>query len=273
MIHFFHEFLPPFQRYRLFFDETGNGDLDAAEKSPNERYLSITGIVIRQDHHDNYVTRRLNKLKADLFGATPAKPVILHRREIMRREGPFAALHSEHARREFDARMSALVAETVVVAFTASIDKLEHKQRYTVWQYSPYHYVLECMVERFVRWLEKTDRRGDVVGEARNPTHDQQLRRAYKRLFARGNNYMNAERFANRVTSGEIKLVAKTANVAGVQIADILAHPAHRALKFTQLKESQPEDYGSYLVKLLERYSYDRHSERGIAGFGTKWLP
>jgi hypothetical protein len=62
------EFVPPNKRYRLYFDETGNGDLHAAEKSPNERYLSVTGVVVRQGTHDGYLTRRMNALKKDIFG-------------------------------------------------------------------------------------------------------------------------------------------------------------------------------------------------------------
>lgn len=267
------DFVPPSKRFRLFFDETGNGDLHAADKSPNERYLSITGIVIRQDHHDGYVTRRVNRLKADLLGASTENPIILHRRDIMRREGKFSPLRNEHIRKEFDARLAAIVAEVIAVAFTVSIDKVKHKSKYAVWQHSPYHYVMECLVERFVKWLEKHDRVGDVVGEARNLTHDKHLRRAYARLYRNGNTYHDRDRFQARLTTGELKLVNKDADVAGVQIADMLAHPAHRALKFTQLGEPQPDDYGTFLAKTLNRYAYDRHPEKGIVGFGTKWLP
>ncbi len=267
------EFIPPSRRFRLFFDETGNGDLHAADKSPNERYLSVTGIVIRQDTHDGYVTRRLNHLKADLLGASPDYPVILHRRDIMRKDGRFKPLRNEHICKEFDARLASIIAEVVAVAFTVSIDKLEHKSKYAVWQHSPYHYVMECLVERFVKWLDKCDRVGDVMGEARDPTHDKQLRRSYSRLYQKGNAYLTAAQFQARLTTGELKLVCKSADEAGIQLADVLAHPAHRALKFTQLKEPQPDDYGAFLARVLARYLYDRHPERGIPGFGTKWLP
>lgn len=166
------EFVPPKQRYRLFFDETGNGDLHAAEKSPNERYLSVTGIVIRQDIHDRYVTRRLNHLKRTIFGVSETEGIVLHRREIMRKEGKFSALRNSSLRAEFDARVLAMIPECIATAFTISMDKADHKERYKVWQYSPYHYVTELLIERFVKWLDKNDFIGDVVGEARNPTHD-----------------------------------------------------------------------------------------------------
>lgn len=266
-------FIPPNKRFRLYFDETGNGDLHAADKSPNERYLSITGIVIRQDHHDVYVTRRLSALKSDLFGHTTESPVILHRREIVRREGVFAILKNSQIRQEFDSRLGSIVSECIASAFTISMDKLEHRQKYLVWQYSPYHYLMECLVERFVMWLERRGAKGDIIGEARNKPHDQKLRQAYHLLHRRGNAFINEAKFQEHLTSAELRLLPKDADVAGLQIADILAHPAHRFLKFTQLQETQPDDFGTFLARILERKIYDRNESGKVVGFGTKWLP
>jgi hypothetical protein len=142
-------FTHPSKRYRLFFDETGNGDLNAAKKDPNQRYLSLTGIVIRQDIHDRYTTRRLTRLKGDIFGYSH-KSIVLHRREIVARKGAFAALNDDHLRAQFDARFAALLAEVPAPAFTVSIDKQAHLDKYKVWQFSPYHYVMTCLLERFV---------------------------------------------------------------------------------------------------------------------------
>lgn len=267
------EFIPPQKRYRLFFDETGNGDLHAAEKAPNERYLSLTGVVIRQYTHDRYVTRRLNALKRDIFGLTEKEVLVLHRRDIMRSEGRFSILRNDDLRAEFDARLLAIVSECLVTAFTVSIDKVEHKSRYKIWQYSPYHYVTECLIERFVKWLEKSDAFGDVVGEARNPTHDKKLRRAYASLFQRGNAFVTADRFQTRLTSGSLRLIAKGQDIPGLQIADILAHPAHRAYKFEKLGERPPTDFGSRLAAVMLRKILDRSADGRIEGYGRKWLP
>ena len=267
------DFVPPNKRFRLFFDETGNGDLHAAEKAPNERYLSVTGVVVRQDTHDGYLTRRLNRLKRDIFGVGESEKLILHRRDIMRKDGRFAVLRNESLRAEFDARVFAIVSECLLTAFTISIDKVAHKQRYSVWQYSPYHYVMECMIERFVRWLERNNAVGDVYGEARSPTHDKKLRRAYKMLHKHGNNFVTAGQFQARLTTSSLGLLAKDADVAGIQLADLLAHPAHRAFKFDQLGETQPVDFGALLAAVLARKIYDRSQDGRVDGFGRKWLP
>jgi hypothetical protein len=159
-------FVQPSKRYRLFFDETGNGDLHAAQKDPNQRYLSLTALVIRQDQHDLDITKQLNTLKADVFGN---ENVILHRREIIDAKGDFAILKEAEARAKFNAGFSALVARLPRPAFTVSIDKQDHLQKYKVWQFSPYHYALICLLERFVLWLHYSGNVGDVMGEARSP--------------------------------------------------------------------------------------------------------
>jgi hypothetical protein len=265
-------FILPSRRYRLFFDETGNGDLKSAKDNPNERYLSVTGVIIRQDIHDGYVTRRLNRLKRDLFPG--GQDVVLHRRDMMRREGAFKVLNNDQLRREFDARLAALISEVSAPVFTISIDKKAHLERYRVWQHSPYHYVLQCLAERFVLWLERTNSCGDMVGEARNETHDIQLRRAFRRFYRHGTDWVRPPLIQRRLTSGELRLQEKPANIAGLQLADVLAHPAHRAFKFMRLREVPPDDYGTFLARALERLSYDRHpTNETVEGYGRKWLP
>ena len=77
-------FIHPTKRYRLYFDETGTGDLKAHRKDQNQRYLSLTGLVFRQDVHDTTFTTRVSAFKRRIFKTAD---VILHRRDIMGREG------------------------------------------------------------------------------------------------------------------------------------------------------------------------------------------
>jgi uncharacterized protein DUF3800 len=173
----------------------------------------------------------------------------------------------------FDEGFSDLLEYLPGPAFTVSIDKQEHLEKYKVWQFDPYHYVLTCLVERFVLWLERTDRTGDVMGEARGPWHDGRLRRAYRRLYANGSSFIDNKRVQARLISRELRLEPKTRNIAGLQVADLLAHPAHRTFKLTKLGIQIPDDYGASLIKTLEEV-YDRHPRTGvIEGCGRKWLP
>jgi hypothetical protein len=76
-----------------------------------------------------------------------------------------------------------------------------------------------------------------------------------------------------RLISGELRLQPKKANIAALQIADLLAHPAHRTYKFIKLGQEIPKDYGASLAAILEQSKYDRHWNGIIEGYGRKWLP
>ncbi|MBR0982443.1 DUF3800 domain-containing protein [Bradyrhizobium liaoningense] len=263
--------IPPAKRYRLYFDETGTGDIKAHEKDPNQRYLSVTGIVFRQDIHDITFSSTLSAFKLRIFD-TPN--VILHRRDIMGHKGIFEALKDEALRAEFDRQFAALVASLPGPAFTVSIDKKAHLEKYKIWRFDPYHYVLTCLVERYVLWLKRSGCVGDVMGEARSPWHDGRLRRAYRRLYDLGSDFLTAADAKARLISRELRLEPKSTDVAALQVADLLAHPAHRTWKFMQENKPIPNDYGASLVRILEKGIYDRHPRTNlIKGCGRKWLP
>lgn len=265
-------FIHSSRRYRLFFDETGNADLHAAKKDPHQRYLSLTGIIFRQNLHDIAISESLTALKADIFG--PAnKSVILHRRDIIDKKGVFSVLKDDAVRVKFDADFAGLVSTLVGPAFTGSIDKQAHLEKYTKWQFNPYHYVMTCLLERFVLWLNRTGNVGDVMGEARNPKHDAQLRRSFRYFYNHGTQ-VRTDVIQRCLISKELRLEPKAANVAGLQIADLLAHPAHRTFKFLKLREDPPSDYGASLAAILEKSVYDRNPRNGnVEGYGRKWLP
>lgn len=134
------------RRYRLYFDETGTGDLKAHKKDANQRYPSLTGVVFRQVVHDTTFTTRLSALKRRIFNTTD---VVLHRREIIDRDGVFAALEDDAVRADFDAQFLELIGYLPGPAFTVSIDKQAHLEKYKAWQFDPYHYVLTCLVRSF----------------------------------------------------------------------------------------------------------------------------
>lgn len=263
-------FIHPTRRYRLYFDETGTGDLRAHKKDQNQRYLSLTGLVFRQDVHDSTFTARLTALKRRVFNNPE---IILHRREIIDRKGDFALLEDPVIRADFDAQFLDLIGYLPGPAFTISIDKQAHLEKYKVWQFDPYHYVLTCLVERYGLWLNRHDFVGDVMGEARTEWHDGRLRRAFNYQYDNGSRFLRADVARKRLTSRDLKLKPKTANIAGLQVADLLAHPAHRTFKFMEQNLPMPNDYGAALVRALEGV-YDRNPWNGlIRGYGRKWLP
>ena len=119
---------------RLYIDEVGNDDTQTA----SERYLSLTGIITKVRGHDHHITPAIETLKTRLFGHNPPQyVVVLHRREIIRREPPFDCLRDKEINDDWETSILSLIERLPYIAITVMIDKHEHVQRYAVWRYDP----------------------------------------------------------------------------------------------------------------------------------------
>jgi hypothetical protein len=260
--------------FRLLIDEVGNGDLKGAATDANVRYLSLTGVFTRIDLHSRTIQPRLDALKTRLFGHTPAIPVVLHRRELVRKEGPFSVLRSAAIEQDFNRSIIELLRTFPYLAITVQIDKKQHLETYNVWRFDPYHYCLRCLIERYVMYLVSHDWRGDVMIESRFKQADKKLKASFERIYKEGTEHVSPSTMRARLLSSDIQLKPKSANVAGLQIADLLAHPSARYMRLHRAGSTQPDDFGSKVVDILLTTKYRRHPKTLIIkGFGTKWLP
>jgi hypothetical protein len=258
---------------RLYFDEVGNGDLKASANDDNVRYLSLTGVITLRSIHDKKIQPALDGLKAKFFGPAPERPVILHRRELINRLGPFSVLNDDQIRSEFDKELLDLIDSLQYRVITVTIDKRAHLNQYAVWNFDPYHYCMTCMIERYVNLLEEANLTGDVMGEARTKKVDKKLKASFLRLHDEGSSAVSSARIRRRLTSKNIKLEPKSTNVAGLQLADLIAHPSYRAMRFTRENKEAPADFGSKVAEILSAKKYRRKSDGQIYGYGLKWLP
>ena len=83
-------------KYRIYIDEVGNSDLNASTDS-NHRYLSLAGVIFELDYVSSAVFPAVESLKARYFASHPDDPVILHRKELVNKKPPFAALQEDQA--------------------------------------------------------------------------------------------------------------------------------------------------------------------------------
>lgn len=256
---------------RLYLDEVGNDDVH----HPDERYLSITGITTKISAHDNHITREIEQIKSDLFGhAPPDRLVILHRREIIRKEEPFEALQDPDVNAEWERRILDLIERLPYIANSVLIDKKAHVDRYPVWHYNPYHYCMRTLVERYVLWLRRHKREGDVVAEPRFKKVDKKLKDSFAYIYNHGTEHIPPEIIRRHLTSSEIKFEPKEANVCGLQLVEMIANPSHQSLKAKITGVPMKASFGSRIVKILERSRYARHPTNGsINGWGQKILP
>ncbi len=256
---------------RLYIDEVGNDDT----KSTSERYLSLTGITTKVHCHDTKIQPEIEALKNQIFGHNPPQyPVILHRKEIVRKEKPFDCLRDKKINAEWEAKILELLETLPYIANTVLIDKHEHAARYEEWQYNPYHYCMLALVERYVLWLNRQKLTGDVMAEARGKPEDKALKEAFSFLYENGTDNIPATTVQRCLTSKEIKLQKKAANVCGLQLADIIANPSHHSLRCKLRGEEMTAPFGNRVVEVLNKCRYARDPRTGnIEGWGRKTLP
>jgi hypothetical protein len=256
---------------RLFIDEVGNSDLNGSAQDDNVRYLSLTGVLTTIEFHDKRIKPGLDALKLAALGT---ENVILHRREIVRREGKFAILRDEEPRRIFDEGLRLFISDMPYLATTVTIDKRAHLSTYAVWRFDPYHYCLTCLIERYVSYLNRHNACGDVAIEPRFKKSDRRVKQSFALLYDQGTTIIPAALMQKRLLSRDIQFEPKRSNVAAMQLCDVIAHPSYRDMKFEREGIPIPADFGTGVVNILNEKKYARHpGTLKIEGWGRKWLP
>lgn len=255
-------------KFRIYIDEVGNADLKSSN-DPNHRFFSLTGVIIDLDHIRESVHPQMTALKEKYFGSHPDDPVVLHRKEMVNARPPFQALRDDESRQQFDQELLNLLAEWEYTVISVCLDKKKHRETYTVWRYDPYHYCLAVLLERFVYFLNRRGQRGDALAESRGGKEDRRLKAAYERLWAQGTDYVPPDQFEQALTSKQLKMKTKANNIAGLQLADLLAHPSRNEILQEQgLLERAIAPFAVRVVDVLQR----KYDQRDGKPFGKKFL-
>ena len=260
--------------YRLYVDEVGNHDLTHAD-DPNQRFFSLTGVILESQYVLGVLQPEMDQIKREFFQRDPDEPVIFHRKELVNKRPPFHPLRDLEIEQRFNTALLMALARWEYHVVTVVMDKKEHRDRYRVWHYHPYHYCLEVLLERFMLFLHYQRHRGDVMVESRGGKEDRKLKDSYARLYQQGTDNIPPKRWQAQLTSGELKVKPKTANITGLQLADIIAHPSRREVLIEQqLIVDNRNTFGEKICTILRQSKYLRNRRTGrIEGYGKKLLP
>ncbi len=259
-------------KYRIYIDEVGNNDLGSSDQ-PDHRFLCLTGVVLDLDYVRQTLTPEIEALKQKYFeNHHPDDPIIFHRKELMNKKYPFQALRNPDAETAFNEEFLECLKRWHYRIITVLIDKQEHKKRYEVWRYDPYHYCMAVMFERFHLRLKELGQYGDMMFESRGGKEDIRLKESYRAIFEKGTDYIAPEDIDDTLTSKELKIKPKSANISGLQLADLLAFPARRyAFKHFGLLEDERETFNERIIEVIKPKFYKNGNR--INGYGLKLLP
>lgn len=260
------------EKYRIYVDEVGNHDLKHVD-NPNQRYLSLTGVIFKLDYIAQTVFPKLEALKAKFFRSHPDNPTVLHRKELVNKKPPFEALRNPAVLDSFDTEFLSLLSDLDYAVITVVMDKKQHKEQYLMWHFDPYHYCLQIIVERFVLFLRSRDAVGDVMCESRGGKEDMRLKKSFRRICLEGTEFIPEHIFSTYLTSSQLKVKPKANNISGLQIADLLAYPSYKRILFQKGRIDNLGRYGEQIVNILESHKYYRGSSNQLWGYGKKWLP
>lgn len=194
---------------------------------------------------------------------------------MINRRKVFKILQDDTKRAEFDACLLSLIQMANFRVVVVVIEKAAMRASYGESAGHPYHIGLGFLLQRFAGYLNHINRVGDVMAEARGKREDMLLIDSYARVYERGIwGVTSPEFFQSALTSQQLKLREKKANISGLQLADLLAHPAKQwVLRYYGLLDDPPAPFAERLMKVVEeKFNRQLYSDR-LEGYGFVLFP
>lgn len=259
------------KKYRIYIDESGNSDLESSD-NPNHRFLSLTGIIIELEYVKDIVYKEMESLKRKYFNSHPDEPVILHRKDMINKRYAFKILKNKNIENDFNKELLNKLNKWDYKIITVLIDKKEHRNTYKQWKYDPYHYCLAVLLERYVFFLEDNNLIGDVMVESRGGKDDKRLKKSFSKIYNEGTDYIDKYRFEKKLTSKQLKAKPKNANISGLQLADLIAHPSKKDILLDyELIKNNKNVFGDRIIDTIKNKYYSKYNK--VLGYGKKKLP
>ncbi len=207
--------------YVMFVDESGDHNLSNIDD--NFPLFCLCGCIFEKDYYHDVARPMVDELKRRFWGTTD---VILHSRDIRRWQKQFRFLHDSDQREAFYEAINAVMRQLDFSIIAVGILKHEHLASYGEQAKHPYHLALEFLMERFVMEMQHSGEvsRGHIIAESRGKVEDDLLKGEFFRLKERGSYYQSFDEVTTLWTEKKRK------NIAGLQIADLVAYPIARKI-------------------------------------------
>lgn len=242
--------------YRIYIDEIGNASMKVGANQ-TDNYLTLSGVIIESAYYIETLQPELEALKKKYFGYHPDEPIVFHRSEIAYNKHPFQALADKEIKEQFDAEFLNLITKWEYQIVGVLLDKQAHCHMFEFWKDNPYHYCLEVIIELYHKFLSEKEGRGDVMIENRGAKEDQLLKTAFTQIYENGSHNLAAANIQKHITSKNIKIKPKVANIAGLQLTDLLVYPCHRhILKHYSLMNYDKVTFSERIIDILQKKFY-----------------
>lgn len=227
----------------MFIDESGHHNLDPQTIDPKYPIFVLCGCIFEEEHYKELV-EKLNKLKIDFFDTDG---VIFHTLEMTRpskyKNNTFAKLINPDFRKEFYKALNKFLENSKFVLATCVIKKSAHLEKYGASALDPYLLSFNVLIDEFVTELAN-DEKGKIIAEKRSDNLDNQLDLAWLNLKINGTEKVKGADIKEKIES--LMMIPRSANEAGLQIADLIANPIGRYV--LDIKKTEPGHEVDYAV-------------------------
>ena len=204
-----------FSDYVVYVDESGDHSL--ASINPEFPVFVLALCVIHKRHYAEKIIPAVEKLKFNYFGHDS---VVLHEHDIRKQKGDFAFLSHLPTRLEFVRQLSSIMDVGNFILIACVVDKARMSKSEGA-STNPYHIALDICLESLRGFLAEKNQdhlQTHVVVECRGKKEDRELELEFRRICD-GNNP------GNRQLPFDVVFADKKTNLAGLQLADLVARP------------------------------------------------
>ena len=263
--------IDPEERFRLYIDESGDHVFRHLEKE-SHRYLCLLGCWFRTHEYRAFHVA-LEDFKQRHIPHNPDEPLILHREDIINRRGRFWRLRDPQRAKAFDDELLDLIARTNFKVVAVVIDKKGLREQYPTPAH-PYHLAIGFMLQRYCGYLNHINRQGDAMAESRGGKENRLLMDSYSRHYERGAWMTGSDFFQRALTSRKLKIEQKSANIAGLQLADLLGNPVRKTIVIEKgHAEGVLSAFAERIVRAVDG-KFNRHLYDGrVWGYGKVLFP
>ena len=239
----------------MFLDESGDHSLDKIDKS--YPVFVLAGCIFDLDNYTKIVEQEINKFKIKYFRKTN---VILRSYDIRKQKGEFKLLINTKKRNEFMDDLSQILSVLDYKIIAAAIKKENLKNQY-IDPHSPYHLCFRFILERAVMFLGRSKEQLIFRIESRETHNDQKLAEEYEKFRNTDHHLFSTTEIQNKFL--DLSFNQKSQNIAGMQIADLIAYPIGRWV-IDQKKENKS-------FEIVKRKIHQKNGE--ILNYGLKIFP
>lgn len=224
-----------FSDYVVYVDESGDHSLASVDKDYPVFVLALC--IFHKRHYAEKIVPAVEKLKFNYFGHDS---VVLHENEIRKQKGDFAFLAHRPTRDMFMAGLTSIMEASNFILITCVVDKARLSRAAGAVS-NPYHIALGIGLEALRGFLAEKGQdavKTHVVVECRGKKEDAELELEFRRIC-------DGDNPGNRVLPFDVVFADKKTNLAGLQLADLVARP----VGLNYLRPTQPNQAFEVLKK------------------------